>query len=94
MKIVPYRSGSLKIERYVYPVMLAYFQDTETKLKDALAEIKRLKSVEDEVSSLRTGYRLSSIHTYMNIAVDNAITYCQYSRSEHRCGEESIGRGE
>lgn len=40
-----------------------FFQDTETKLKDALAEIKRLKSVEDEVSSLRAGYR-PYIHAY------------------------------
>lgn len=64
MKIGPYRSGSLTILRHVYQVMLVhFFQDTETKLKDALAEIKRLKSVEDEVSSLRAGYR-PYIHAY------------------------------
>ena len=30
----------------------------------------------------------------MHIAVDDTITYCHRSRSEHGCGEESIGRGE
>ena len=56
------------------------------RLKDALAEIKRLKAMEDEVNSLKTGLKIGGNY----IGIIRHLLYI--SCPKYECGEESAGR--